>query len=248
MIITYKITIPNLTVNEILQKKLNISSRLLYKLIKSNKIFLNNSPIDTRLLANSGDILTKDLNYNEDSSNIIPTKMDLDIIYEDDAIIAINKPAGIATHPSRMHFENTLSNGIRFYFDSISLHKKIRPVNRLDINTSGIVIFAKNEYIQENLIRQMAVGLFKKEYLAICDGIFATKKGTINRPIARKESSIIERCVSEDGKPSITHYEVLREYERTFSCKMHLRNRSYSSDSCAYGFDLPPYYWRYFIW
>lgn len=166
--------------------------------------------------------------------------MNLEIIYEDEAIIAINKASGIATHPSYMHFDNTLSNGVRFYFDVISLHKKIRPVNRLDLNTSGIVVFAKNEYVQENLIRQMAAGTLKKEYLAICDGIFEFKKGTINQPIARKDSSIIERCISEDGKPSITHYEVLEEFNRTFSCEMYFRNRSYSSDSCAYGFDWTP--------
>ena len=121
-----------------------------------------------------------------------------------------------------MHFENTLSNGVRYYFDSISLHKKIRPVNRLDLNTSGIVIFAKNEYIQESLIRQMNIGNFKKEYLAICDGIFEQKKGTINKPISRKESSIIERCISENGKPSTTHYEVLEEFSEysIVKCKL----------------------------
>ena len=157
--------------------------------------------------------MSLDLNYDEDNSNIIPKEIHLNIIYEDEAILVINKPAGIATHPSRMHFDNTLSNGVKFYFDTISLHKKIRPVNRLDLNTSGIVIFAKNEYVQENLIRQMSDNYFKKEYLAICDGIFEDKKGTINKPIARKEGSIIERCVSENGKPSITHYEVLEEFD-----------------------------------
>ena len=138
--------------------------------------------------------------------------MALNILYEDESFIAIDKPSGIATHPSRMHFDNTLSNGIKYYFDSISLHKKIRPVNRLDLNTSGIVIFAKNEYVQENLINQMNSKTLTKEYLAICDGIFDLKKGTINKPIARKENSIIERCISENGKKSITHYEVLKEY------------------------------------
>ena len=98
--------------------------------------------------------------------------MNLDIIYEDDSYIVINKPAGIPVHPSMLHYENSLSNGVKFYFDSIGLKKKIRPVNRLDKDTSGIVIFAKNEYIQENLIKQMKKKIFYKEYIAICDGIF----------------------------------------------------------------------------
>ena len=111
-----------------------------------------------------------------------------------------------------MHFSDSLCNGIRFYFDSIGLKKKVRPVNRLDLNTSGLVVFAKCEYIQECLISQMKSNLFKKDYLAICDGIFKNKIGVIDLPIARKENSIIERCISEDGQISITHYEVLKEF------------------------------------
>lgn len=213
MILKYKVTNLQKKINDILLTDLKISNRLLYKLIKLKRIYLNDEIIDTRNQSDNGDIISIDLNYNEDNSNIVPIEMELDIIYEDDAILAINKSAGIATHPSRMHFDNTLSNGVKFYFDSIGLNKKIRPVNRLDLNTSGIVIFAKNEYVQENLIRQMSLGELKKEYLAICDGIFELKKGTINKPIARKDNSIIERCISEKGKIAITHYEVLKEFD-----------------------------------
>ena len=199
-------------INQILQNKLSISSRLLYKLIKSQRILLNGNICDTRNNSNVGDTLIVDFNYDEDNSNIVPTKMDLDIIYEDEWLLIVNKPAGVAIHPSILHYSDSLCNGIRFYFDSIGLKKKIRPVNRLDLNTSGLVIFAKCEYIQECLISQMKDHLFKKEYLAICDGIFENKYGTINLPIARKEDSIIERCISDDGQPSITHYEVLKEF------------------------------------
>lgn len=211
MILKYTLTNSSKNIHDFLLNELKLSNRLLYKLIKLKKIYLNNKKVDTRTVANIGDTLSLDLDYEENNSNIIPTKMELNIIYEDEAILAINKPTGIAIHPSRMHFDNTLSNGVKFYFDSINLHKKIRPVNRLDLNTSGIVIFAKNEYVQENLIRQMSLGEFKKEYLAICDGILEIKKGTINKPIARKENSIIERCISENGKTAITHYEVIKE-------------------------------------
>ena len=199
-------------INQILQNKLSISSRLLYKLIKSQRILLNGNICDTRNHSNVGDTLIVDFNYDEDNSNIVPTKMDLDIIYEDEWLLIVNKPAGVAIHPSILHYSDSLCNGIRFYFDSIGLKKKIRPVNRLDLNTSGLVIFAKCEYIQECLISQMKDHLFKKEYLAICDGIFENKYGTINLPIARKKDSIIERCISDDGQPSITHYEVLKEF------------------------------------
>ena len=136
--------------------------------------------------------------------------MPLNIIYEDEAYIVVNKPAGIPVHPSMDHYTDSLSNGIAFYFNQIGLKKKIRPVNRLDKDTSGIVIFAKNEYIQECLVRQMKSKEFIKRYIAVVNGNLDNLEGTINAPIARKEGSIIERCVSETGDIAITHYKVLK--------------------------------------
>ena len=214
MNLVYIVKESNLTINNILANKLNISSRLLYKLIKHNNISLNGKSCDTRCITKINDILSVDFSYEEDNSNIIPTQMDLDIIFEDEWILIVNKPAGIAVHPSILHYSNSLCNGIRFYFDFINLNKKIRPVNRLDLNTSGLVIFAKCEYIQEYLISEMKSNEFKKEYLAICEGIFDNKSGTINLPIGRKENSIIERVISKDGKASITHYDILKEFEK----------------------------------
>ncbi len=213
MKLTYQVKNNNKTINQILQTELKISSRLLYKLIKMQKILLNNKICDTRSIANVGDVITIDFNYEEDNSNIVPTQMNLDIVFEDDWLLIINKPAGIAIHPSILHYSDSLCNGIRFYFDKIGLKKKVRPVNRLDLNTSGLVVFAKCEYIQECLISQMKYHKFKKEYLSVCNGIFDKKFGTISLPIARKENSIIERCISENGQPSITHYEVLKDFD-----------------------------------
>ena len=200
-------------INEILSLEFKISSRLKNKLIKKNMVFLNGNICDTRNNINIGDKLIIDLNYKEDNSNIIPKEMNLDIIYEDNWLLVINKPAGITIHPSVLHFDNSLSNGVRFYFDKIGLNKKIRPVNRLDKDTSGLVIFAKCEYIQECLSLQMKEGIFEKEYLCLVSGTFNQKAGTINLPIARKEGSIMERCIDEKGKQAITHYKVLKEFE-----------------------------------
>ena len=145
MKLTYRVKTNEQTINQILQNELQISSRLLYKLIKMQKILLNNKICDTRSITNAGDIITIDFNYEEDNSNIVPTQMNLDIVFEDDWLLIINKPAGIAIHPSILHYSDSLCNGIRFYFDKIGLKKKVRPVNRLDLNTSGLVVFAKCE-------------------------------------------------------------------------------------------------------
>lgn len=187
-----------------------MSDRLLLKLKNLNKIYLNGDITSVNHPVLENDLIECYLDYEEDNSNIVPTEMPLNIIYEDEAYIVVNKPAGIPVHPSMDHYTDSLSNGIAFYFNQIGLKKKIRPVNRLDKDTSGIVIFAKNEYIQECLVRQMKSKEFIKKYIAVVNGNLDNLEGTINAPIARKEGSIIERCVSETGDIAITHYKVLK--------------------------------------
>lgn len=200
------------SLRQVIEQEFKISYSLCVKLKRANRIFVNgiNTYLDSQI--NVDDIITVDIDFEEDNSNIVPTKMELDILYEDDCLLILNKPAGIPVHPSILHFENSLSNGVKYYFDEINLHRKIRPVNRLDRNTSGIVVFAKNEYVHSILSRQMQNKIFTKEYIAICEGIFEEKQGTINAPIARKDNSIIERCVNSSGDIAITHYKVLKEF------------------------------------
>jgi 23S rRNA pseudouridine1911/1915/1917 synthase len=200
-------------IKEILKVHFEISDRLLVKLKKNNRILLNSisSYVDCRV--NIGDVLEVNLDFDETSENIVPTKMDLNILYEDEALLIINKPFGIPVHPSMSYYDNSLSNGVKFYFDSINLKRKIRPVNRLDKNTSGIVIFAKNEYIQEALIKQMKTKDFVKEYIAILEGHLETTSGIINAPISRKNNSIIEREVNPLGETAITHFELIKNFE-----------------------------------
>ena len=196
----------------VLKEQFLLSDRLITKLKKANKIYLNSLPTYTKKSVTVGDTVSVLIDFEEDNSNIVASNIPLNIIYEDDYLLVLNKPANIAIHPSILHFDNSLSNGVKFYFDKLGLKKKIRIVNRLDRNTSGIVVFAKNEYIQECLIKQMKTKELKKEYLAIAKGILESKSGTLNFPIARKEGSIIERTVSSDGDSAITHYEVVKEF------------------------------------
>ena len=200
-------------VKQVLKIEFGISDRLLLRLKNNKKIFVNDNIAFVNDKVKLSDIISVLIDFEEDNSNIVPTKMDLKIVYEDDFMLILNKPAGIAIHPSYMHFDTSLSNGVKYYFDSINLKKKIRPINRLDKDTSGLVIFAKNEYIQECLVNQMKNKLFKKEYLAILNGTLEKNKGTINAPIARENDSIIKRCVRDNGDTSITHYEVIKNLD-----------------------------------
>lgn len=202
------------TVKEILKAYYQISDRLLTKLKKDNRIFLNDKPVYVNEKVSIGDMLKINMDFVETSDNIAPTKMDLEIIFEDEYFLIINKSSNLPVHPSCNHYYNSLSNGVKYYFNSINLKRKIRPINRIDKDTSGLVIFAKHEYIQEALIKQMKANIFKKEYLAILEGTLTKKSGTINAPISRKVGSIMEREISQNGETAISHFELIKNFEK----------------------------------
>ena len=200
------------TVKNVLKSNFDLSNRLITKLKKNNKILLNNNITHINQELKIGDIIKVNFDFEEVSDNIVSVKMDLNIIYEDEYLLIINKTYGMPVHPSMLHYNNSLSNGVKNYFESNNINKKIRAVNRLDKDTSGIVIFAKNEYIQECLIREMKTKDFKKYYIAILEGNLENQKGTINAPISRKKDSIIEREINPKGSYAITHYKVIKNY------------------------------------
>lgn len=156
---------------QVLKEKFHLSARLILKLKKEQKILVNGEPTYLDRILNLNDKITLLIDFIEDNSNILAAEMELNILYEDEGLLILDKPAGIPVHPSMQHYSDSLSNGVKFYFDKIKLYKKIRPVNRLDRDTSGIVIFAKNEYIHNILSQQMQHGILKKKYIAICEGI-----------------------------------------------------------------------------
>lgn len=202
------------TLKEVLKAYFHLSDRLIQKLKRHSKLFLNNKPAFIYTPVHLNDYICVDLSFNEISKNIVPTKMNLNIIFEDETMLVVNKPAGTPVHPSMSHFENSLSNGVQAHFQKNKLLTKIRPVNRLDKDTSGLVIFAKNEYIQECLIHQMANHTFEKSYFALLTGNLdeTNKCGTIEACLARKQDSIIEREVNPNGQRAITHYQLIQNY------------------------------------
>ena len=212
------------SVLEICKDKLHISSRLFTKL-KNEHIYLNNHILNTYTPLKPGDIITINFGYPEIQENIVSNKdIKFDILFEDDWLLIVNKPSNMPVHPTMRHYEDTLSNGIKTYYDSINLNKKIRLVNRLDKDTSGIVIIAKCEYIQEQISKQMQQNIFKKEYLALVNGNLELTEDfkTINSPIKRKADSIIERVVSEDGEKAITKYKVIKNFNGYSEVKIQL--------------------------
>jgi len=158
-----------------------------------------------------GDVVEADISFEETSEGVRPVPMDLCILFEDESLIALDKPAGIIIHPIGANSDNTIANGLMHYFRSKGEMIKVRPVGRLDRDTTGIIVFAKNEFIQHKLIEQMKMKEYHKEYTGIVHGCPKKKSGTIDLPIARTPGSIILREISDSGAPSVTHYSV-QEY------------------------------------
>jgi 23S rRNA pseudouridine1911/1915/1917 synthase len=149
------------------------------------------------------------------NSNLIPEKMDLDILFEDEEIVIINKPAGLVVHPGTGITTGTLVNGLVDHFNSLSdLNGQIRPglVHRLDANTSGIMVIAKTNMAHANLANQFLNRQVKKKYTALTWGLWTENTGEIDQPIARKKKDPTSFTVSEDGKSSITKYKVEKKF------------------------------------
>ena len=197
----------NKNLRSILKDELNISSRLFNK-IKNKYVFVNGEHAIYYKDLKVNDVVEVDFGYDDDNYNNIVSNPDIkfEIVYEDDWLLIVNKGANLPVHPSLNHYDISLSNGVRAYFDKIGLNKTVRLVNRIDKDTTGLVVIAKCEYIQECLIKQMNDNSFIKEYIAIARGI-VDSSGVINFPIARKDGSIIERCVDlVRGENAITNY------------------------------------------
>ena len=197
----------NKNLRSILKDELNISSRLFNK-IKNKYVFVNGEHAIYYKDLNVNDVVEVDFGYDDDNYNNIVSNPDIkfEIVYEDDWLLIVNKGANLPVHPSLNHYDISLSNGVRVYFDKIGLNKTVRLVNRIDKDTTGLVVIAKCEYIQECLIKQMNDDSFIKEYIAIARGL-VDSSGVIDFPIARKDGSIIERCVDlVRGENAITNY------------------------------------------
>lgn len=197
----------NKNLRSILKDELNISSRLFNK-IKNKYVFVNGEHAIYYRDLNVNDVVEVDFSYDDDNYNNIVSNSDIkfEIVYEDEWLLIVNKGANLPAHPSLNHYDISLSNGVRAYFDKIGLNKTVRLVNRIDKDTTGLVVIAKCEYIQECLIKQMNDDSFIKEYIAIARGL-VDSSGVIDFPIARKDGSIIERCVDlVRGEKAITNY------------------------------------------
>lgn len=219
-IISYINEDENLTLKEVLLDKLNFSVRSLSKMKRYKTVKVNNEYIRPGDKINKGDLI--EVKIEEEMADFKPQDLKLPILYDDFDIIMVNKPPFMVVHPTKSHFENTIANGVTHYVVEKSENVKIRFVNRLDMNTSGLVIVAKNPYAQFVLSSDMKEDKVEKMYIAVVKGVVKEDFGTINEPIYRPTDDSIKRIVHEEGQPSVTHFEVVQRLKDSTVLKLKL--------------------------
>ena len=190
----------------------------LVKKAKFGGIILNGTTVTVRATVREGDRVEIYLNE-ERSEGIPPMDIPLRVLYEDDDILAVDKPTNMPTHPSKGNNLPTLANAVMGYYGGEFV---FRSVNRLDRDTSGVVIIAKNQISASNLSSSMKKGLWRKKYHAIVDGCPEPKSARIDAPIERIEERNIKRTVRPDGKRAVTDYRVIEEYDDCSLCEISL--------------------------
>lgn len=199
-----------ISVLDFLRVKVGISRAMLRKLkFSEGGITVDGEHVTVRKILSEGETLSIRAEDEAPSENIAPTDIALEVAYEDDELVIPNKPPFMPTHPSHNHYDDTVANALAFRYRDRTPPFVFRPVNRLDRNTSGLVLVAKNRMAASKLFAAMSRGEIKKSYIAVLDGTLPALEGEIEANVARLDASIILRCVSENGDYALTKYKVL---------------------------------------
>ena len=203
------------TVLSVIKKELGISGSVLRHLkFLENGILLNGERVTVRRTVHEGDLLSLATEDEAPQEHLLPVDLPLSIVYEDADVVVPSKPADMPTHPSHNHHEDTVANALAFRYREMGIPFVFRPVNRLDRNTSGLVLIARNRLAAGALSAAMREGRIRKQYLAVLDGVPSSPEGVIETYIRRTAASIIVREVCGEGKGgdrAVTHYRVLAE-------------------------------------
>lgn len=201
----------DLKIKDLLIDELNFSVRSISKMKRDKNIYKNGQPAKPTSMAKPGDII--EIEINEEKAGFEGQDLGIAIAYEDQDLIVADKPPFMVVHPTKSHFDGTLANAITYHIGRIGEDCRIRFVNRLDMNTSGLVVIAKNSYAHHKLSLDMGQDRVHKEYLAIVEGIISQDSGTLDFPIYRETEDSISRVVDPRGQRSITHYRVLQRLD-----------------------------------
>jgi 23S rRNA pseudouridine1911/1915/1917 synthase len=241
----------------------NATRSKVQKLIEANLVQVNKEPVKPNYKITPKDLVEVEIPVTPHPEDTEPEDIPLNIIYEDDYLIIVNKPAGMVAHPAYSNYSGTLVNALLHHTKKLSvLNEPTRPgiVHRIDKDTSGLLVVAKDDWTHSRLAEQFSRHNIEREYWAVCWGIFKEKKGVIEKNIARSKSDRKKFSVSEnEGKTAVTYYQVLEEYEfasllklnlktgRTHQIRVHLNSINhpvfgditYGGNKIVYGSSLP---------
>ncbi|MEY7999023.1 RluA family pseudouridine synthase [Clostridium sp. Mt-5] len=195
-----------------LKKVQRLSSRLIKGAALSGRLEIDHKRVKLNHIVKAGESISLNL-IKEESQNIEPEEMDIQVVYEDKDIIVVNKKPGVVVHPTRSYPNGTLANGLLYYFRERGENCIVRLVSRLDMDTSGLIIVGKNQFAHMCLARDMKSENFEKSYIAVIHGKMDAREGIIDLPIYRNEEAGIKRVVDERGQRSITHYKVIDDFK-----------------------------------
>ncbi|HEU0015621.1 MAG TPA: RluA family pseudouridine synthase [Longimicrobium sp.] len=195
------------TVQEILTGPMGISRRMIQRLTRAKGLQLNRRPAWLAAKVRPGDVVAARIAERE-QAGLAPVQMPLSIVHEDAEILVVDKPPFLLVHPTTPQQDRTLSHGVAWHFERQGLHAKVRPVHRIDRDTSGLVLFARTSHAHHRLDLQLREGGLTREYLALVDGVVQGESGTLDAPIARDPRNASLRVVRPGGEPAVTHWRV----------------------------------------
>ena len=209
-------------IDKYLSEETEYSRSKIASLIEDRNILVNDKEVKANYLVKENDVIT--ITYQEEEMDVEPEKMDLDIVYEDDDVIVVNKPNGMVVHPAVGNPNHTLVNGLMYHAKNLSnINGEFRPgiVHRIDADTTGLLMIAKNNKAHEILAKELEEKKTHRIYYALVWGVINNDTGTIDAPIGRSKKDRKKMDVVEDGKPAITHFRVLERYKN--ACLVELK-------------------------
>jgi len=241
----------NTFLRDLLASKLSLSHSLVVRLKHQNKIQVNGQLVYTDYLIHAGDLVTVDIDLIEENK-IIPESIPLAIVYEDEDFVAVNKPTGMSIHPSHLGGTGTLANAVTYHWQGLGKNILFRPINRLDKDTSGLVLIGKSQFAHQGIFNQLKQHTLNRRYIALVEGSMTIDHGRIDQPITRLDDHKRRRTVHPTGQSAITHYQVLARYPdhtlvslkletgRTHQIRVHLHYIGHPiSGDLLYGFASP---------
>lgn len=203
----------DIKIRDYMKDNLNLSGRFIRGSAMNRRLRVNGKDVKLNYRLHEGDIIEVTVNV-EESQNIEGEDLNIKVIYEDDDLLIVDKPPFMVVHPTKSHPSGTLANGVIHHFRSNNDNSIVRLVSRLDRDTSGLIMIAKNQFSHMNLAKSMEKNQIEKSYLAIIHGKLENNEGTIDLPIGRPTNETIKRAVLEDGQRSITHYKIRESYRK----------------------------------